>query len=171
VIVIREFASSDARALFKIEHASHPAGHWRAEDYEWLRRQPEGIVLVAETAGDGAIAGFVAARAMGPEAEMLNLAVDPDHRRQGVGRSLVQALHRQLHAGGTERVYLEVRPSNLAAQQLYRSLGYAECGRRRDYYASNGEDALVLEIRLGAACGAGASGPSRRQGSDADEIP
>jgi ribosomal-protein-alanine N-acetyltransferase len=160
VIVIREFVSSDARALFRIEHASHPAGHWRAEDYDYLSRQPEGIVLVAETAGDGVIAGFVAARALGPEAEMLNLAVDPKHRRQGVGRRLVEELHQRLRASGTERVYLEVRPSNLTAQQLYRSLGYAECGRRRNYYASNGEDALVLEILLGTTSGDSAAGQS-----------
>jgi ribosomal-protein-alanine N-acetyltransferase len=76
---------------------------------------------------------------------------------------LVNELHRRLRAGGSERVYLEVRPSNLTAQQLYRSLGYIECGRRREYYASNGEDALVLEIRLDAASGSSANDRSGKQ--------
>jgi len=147
MVAIREFASSDITAVMAIEHEAHPVGHWRAEDYQWLTRQPEGIVLVAEMA-TGAVSGFVAARAMGKEAEMLNLAVAQEHRRRGIGRGLVEDLHRRLRAAGTERVYLEVRPSNLIAQQLYRFLGYVECGRRRGYYASNGEDALVLEIRL-----------------------
>jgi len=84
VIAIREFAPADVPAILRIEHDSHPAGHWRAEDYEWLTRGRDGIVLVAELAEDKAIAGFVAARAMGPEAEMLNLAVASDHRRHGI---------------------------------------------------------------------------------------
>lgn len=163
MVAIREFASTDIAAIMAIEHDAHPAGHWRAEDYLWLTRQPEGIVLVAELTA-GAVIGFVAARAIGKEAEMLNLAVAKDHRRRGIGRSLVEDLHRRLRASGTERVYLEVRPSNLMAQQLYRFLGYAECGRRRGYYASNGEDALVLEIRLHGVR-EGASGADSRRGS------
>ena len=165
MVAIREFAPSDITAIMAIELDAHPAGHWRAEDYKWLTRQPEGIVLVAEVA-NGLVSGFVAARAMGKEAEMLNLAVAQGHRRRGIGRSLVEDLHRRLRATGTERVYLEVRPSNLIAQQLYHFLGYAECGRRRGYYASNGEDALVLEIQLhrvdspgGASRGASSSTP------------
>lgn len=150
MIRIREFAPEDVDTLLRIEHAAHPAGHWKAEDYEWLTHQAGGMVLVAHLAPAGAIAGFVAARALGPEAEMLNLAVAPEHRRQGIGRRLVEELHRHLRARGTERVYLEVRPSNLPAQQLYRSFGYCECGRRQKYYASDGEDALVFEIRLPA---------------------
>lgn len=164
MIAIREFAPTDVPAILRIEHDSHPAGHWRAEDYEWLTRGRDGIVLVAELAENKVIAGFVAARAMGPEAEILNLAVASDHRRHGIARSLVNELHRRLRAGGSERVYLEVRPSNLTAQQLYRSLGYIECGRRPEYYASNGEDALVLEIRLDAASGRNAQDRSGQQG-------
>jgi len=154
MIAIRDFVPSDVADVLRIEHEAHPAGHWSAQDYEWLARVADGIVLVAVEEGGG-IAGFIAARSMGPEAEMLNLAVDPDLRRQGTGRNLVEALHNRLRAAGAERVYLEVRPSNLAAQHLYHSVGYVECGRRRGYYASNGEDALVLEIRLRASFSSG----------------
>ena len=163
MVAIREFDPTDLGAIMTIEYDAHPAGHWRAEDYLWLTRQPEGIVLVAELTA-GAVTGFIAARAMGKEAEMLNLAVAKESRRRGIGRSLVEELHRRLRASGTERVYLEVRPSNLVAQQLYRFLGYAECGRRRAYYVSNGEDALVLEIRLHGALES-ASGANSRRGS------
>ena len=159
MILIREFASADVSSLLRIEHEAHPGGHWKAEDYTRLSRGRGGIVLVAEMAESEAVAGFVAARAMGSDAEMLNLAVAAEHRRRGVGRKLLEELHRRLSMGGTERVYLEVRPSNLPAQQLYRSFGYVECGRRRNYYASNGEDALVFEIRL-ASGGTPAADPA-----------
>lgn len=148
MVTIRDFGQTDVTAVVGIEHAAHPGGHWKAEDYQWLSREPGGIVLVAECAQGQAVAGFVAARVMGSDAEMLNLAVAVEHRRRGIGRSLVEELHRRVSARGGERVFLEVRPSNLAAQQLYQSLGYLECGRRRNYYTSNGEDALVFELRL-----------------------
>jgi ribosomal-protein-alanine N-acetyltransferase len=174
MIAIRQFVSADIPDILRIEHDAHPAGQWNAADYEWLNRERGGIVLVAllESGGleGGGLAGFVAARGMGPEAEMLNLAVDSSHRRHGIGRSLVEALHRRLRDGATERVFLEVRPSNLPAQQLYRSLGYAECGRRRGYYASNGEDALVFEIRLRAASGSGASDEPRSAGGGSSAL-
>ena len=146
MVTIREFVVEDIAAVLQIEHVAHPAGHWRAEDYQWLVRQEGGIVLVAELADR--VVAFIAARALGPEAEMLNLAVTKEHRREGIARTLVRELHRRLQAGGVQRVYLEVRPSNISAQRLYWSLGYAECGRRHKYYTSNGEDALVLEFRL-----------------------
>jgi [ribosomal protein S18]-alanine N-acetyltransferase len=169
VIAIREFVPGDVAAILRIEHAAHPAGHWRAEDFEWLNRQAGGIVLVAQLGEGGAIAGFVAARALGPEAEMLNLAVGTEHRRQGIGRRLVEELHRHLYAAGTERVYLEVRPSNLSAQRLYRSLGYCECGRRHNYYASDGEDALVLEVRLRTESRSDSDANSRFEGGRVTE--
>jgi len=125
---------------------------WTAADYQTLIREPGGLILVADYRGAGApralIAGFAAARSIGAEAELQNLAVRPECRGHGVARTLIEALHRRLAAAGADRVCLEVRVSNLAARRLYSSLGYAECGLRRSYYAADGEDALVLELRL-----------------------
>jgi [ribosomal protein S18]-alanine N-acetyltransferase len=84
------------------------------------------------------------------EAHVLNLCVDPQVHRQGLGRFLLERmieLSRDRHA---EAVLLEVRPSNRPARRLYRSLGFTEVGTRRGYYPdlSGREDAIVLGLAL-----------------------
>ena len=73
--------------------------------------------------------------------------VEPDFRRRGVGRALVEALLDELRGEGVTRVFLEVRGSNLPAHKLYAACGFAASGRRTRYY-SDGEDALVLGAAL-----------------------
>ena len=77
------------------------------------------------------------------EGHLLNLAVHPDHQSLGFGTKLLEMVLEQAHQGGASRVFLEVRPSNLKALQLYRSRGFVTLKRRENYYA-NGEAALVL---------------------------
>jgi ribosomal protein S18 acetylase RimI-like enzyme len=76
------------------------------------------------------------------EAELLRIAVDPAHRGQGLGRTLLEACQRELEAEGLERLYLEVRVSNAAAIRLYGACGWKRCGLRSGYY-SDGEDAVL----------------------------
>ncbi len=96
------------------------------------------------------LAGYGVLFTAAEESHLLNLCTHPDYRRQQLARGLLQhllerAVHLQSHV-----VYLEVRPSNRAALQLYRCEGFLEIGRRRNYYpASDGrEDALVLARKL-----------------------
>ena len=144
----RDFAPSDIGAILEIQRTAEEMAQWRAGDYQRLAEEPGGLILVAEWEGAGGIAGFAAARAIGKEAELQNLAVRPGFRRRGVARQLVGTLHERLTEAGVERIFLEARVSNFAAFGLYRSCGYTERGLRRNYYASDGEDALVLECRL-----------------------
>lgn len=102
--------------------------------------------LVAEQGG--AIIGYVIARDVLDEAEVLNLGVVPARQRQGVGRTLVQRMLAQLRQGGVTTVFLEVRESNAVARRLYGSLGFADVGRRRDYYRLPTEDAVILRARI-----------------------
>jgi [ribosomal protein S18]-alanine N-acetyltransferase len=75
---------------------------------------------------------------------VMNLAVDPDHWRKGIGRTLLERLFVDT-AGDPERgITLEVRVSNAAAIRLYRSLGFQPTGIRRGYYTDNREDALIM---------------------------
>ena len=93
---------------------------------------------------DGQVAGYVGSQTVLDEADMMNLAVAPRHRRQGIARQLVEALGDALRAQGVQSLTLEVRASNEAAIQLYRSLGFTQVGRRPNYYTKPREDALIL---------------------------
>lgn len=82
------------------------------------------------------------------ELEILNLAVEPDARRQGCGRRLLLLALQAGRKMGMQKAILEVREGNGAAIALYLGSGFVQVGRRRRYYADTGEDALVLECRL-----------------------
>jgi ribosomal-protein-alanine N-acetyltransferase len=98
--------------------------------------------LVADT--DGAISGFAVLRNVAGEAELLNLAVAPEHRRHGIGRQLVEAVMEHTRQNGARKLFLEVRASNAGACALYASLGFSDAGSRKNYYHDPVENALVL---------------------------
>ena len=102
--------------------------------------------LVAEE--DGTVRGYIGSQSVPPDCDILNLAVAPDARRQGLGQQLLQALLDALHRRGIERVFLEVRPTNVPARALYAALGFEEIGRRKEYYVNPVEDALILRKEL-----------------------
>ena len=91
------------------------------------------------------ILGYICFWLVADEIQMLNLAVHPDYRRQGLGRQLMTFLLFQAKEKGISKVLLEVRPSNQAAIALYHSLGFKILYRRPGYYEMEGEDALVME--------------------------
>ncbi|MCY0855484.1 ribosomal protein S18-alanine N-acetyltransferase [Cupriavidus sp. D39] len=81
------------------------------------------------------------------EMHLLNITVDPERQRGGLGRLLLAAAMATSHAHHLHTMLLEVRPSNVGAIELYRQAGFAEIGRRKGYYPAAGqtrEDALVL---------------------------
>ena len=90
------------------------------------------------------LAGYVGSQTVMDETDMMNLAVAPQFRRQGVGETLVNALTASLKELGSRCLTLEVRDSNGPARALYAKLGFGEVGRRRGYYRDPREDALIL---------------------------
>jgi [ribosomal protein S18]-alanine N-acetyltransferase len=87
------------------------------------------------------------------EAQLLNLSVVPDARRLGLGRALLRRFIDDAGRLGAEQLFLEVRPSNIAAIALYETEGFARVGRRDAYYPRAGpdaarEDALVMRRSL-----------------------
>ena len=90
------------------------------------------------------VVGYVGSQAVPPEADVMNLAVLPDYRRQGIGQRLIDLLIERLHADGISSLTLEVRVSNQPAISLYEKLGFAVVGRRPRYYINPREDALIL---------------------------
>ena len=91
-----------------------------------------------------AVAGYVGSQSVLGETDMMNIAVSPDYRRQGIGERLVTELVSWLKARGSHSLMLEVRASNLPAQKLYEKLGFQTVGRRPRYYHNPKEDALIL---------------------------
>lgn len=101
---------------------------------------PSSRLRFAQT-GDRII-GFSAARVVGPESELLLLAVDPATRGQGIGRLLVDDWRAWADEQGATDLFLEMRADN-PALNLYQSCGFSECGRRPDYY--HGADGRVRD--------------------------
>lgn len=117
----------------------------------WTRSQCAGILPMAgvalKLARDSCDAplGFALLRTVADEAELLLIAVAPDHGRRGVGRALLDAFIDHARTHGASRVHLEVRDGNPAAA-LYRSAHFVAAGRRRGYYHGGGGqfDALTF---------------------------
>ena len=97
----------------------------------------------------GEVLGYIGSQSVLPEADVMNLAVAPKGRRQGIARALLTELIRLLHKDGVESLFLEVRVSNEPAIALYRSFGFVQVGRRPKYYVNPMEDALILRKELG----------------------
>ena len=90
------------------------------------------------------VAGYIGSQTVIDETDMMNVAVHPDFRRQGIAEALVNTLVENLQKMGSHCLTLEVRASNAPAIALYEKLGFAEIGRRKNYYRNPREDALIL---------------------------
>ncbi len=90
------------------------------------------------------VVGYIGSQSVLGWADMMNLAVAPDHRGKGIGEALVKELIAYLMDHDVSCLTLEVRPSNTPARQLYEKLGFCEVGRRPNYYHNPKEDALIL---------------------------
>jgi ribosomal-protein-alanine N-acetyltransferase len=124
---------------------------WTEAEFAGFLSDPLAFLLVE---GDAA---FLIGRAVAGEAELLTVAVAPEARRLGLGRSLVSRFIYQARLRGAESAFLEVAEDNAAARALYRATGFAEAGRRRGYYCrpdGSTLDALVLVRPLHERAGA-----------------
>lgn len=90
------------------------------------------------------VAGYVGSQTVCNETDMMNVAVYPEYRRQGIAEALVTELVRQLKERDSHCLTLEVRASNVPAIGLYEKMGFAQVGRRKNYYRNPREDALIL---------------------------
>ena len=91
-----------------------------------------------------AVLGYAGSQTVMGETDMMNVAVHPDARRQGIARRLILALVEELKQQGSHCLTLEVRAANAPALALYAREGFAQVGRRPNYYRDPREDALIL---------------------------
>jgi ribosomal-protein-alanine N-acetyltransferase len=133
--VIRRAEAGDWEAVAAIQSASPEAAHWPVPQY----MPYEFTVSIA----DDRVAGFLVWRRLAEgECELLNLAVAPAFRRQGIARELLQPLLNLRN----NAVFLEVRESNRAARAFYKSMGFQEVSTRSLYYESPPEPAIVMKF-------------------------
>ena len=143
---IREAVASDISRVLAIEHDCATASHWPENTYiDMLAPDGQRLFLVAEQNGP---CGFLVVRRLDREWEVENIAVALDHQRQGIGGKLVGELLRRAREQRVANIFLEVRESNLAARSLYAKCGFQDGGRRRKYYSSPEEDAVLLSCTL-----------------------
>lgn len=98
----------------------------------------------------GAMAGYAVVMIAAGEAHLLNLSIAGEWQRRGLGAALLRFIVKLARDYAATRIYLEVRPSNMAARALYAQAGFSELALRRDYYPANSgrEDALVVSLDL-----------------------
>ncbi len=123
---------------------------WSAHSLELLTSDGIGVgyLLTVPTEGGSLVAAYGGMLITVDEGQITNIAVHPDHRRQGFGAAIVRALLRHARDCKLESVSLEVRASNTAAIELYRAAGFAEAGRRKGFYQKPVEDALVMVCKI-----------------------
>jgi ribosomal-protein-alanine N-acetyltransferase len=109
-----------------------------------LTDNPASRCWVAELGGK--VVGMIVVWLIVDEAHVATIATDPQYRRQGIGKRLLAHALQQLIDDGARSSFLEVRESNLAAQEMYRKFGYEVTGRRRRYYRDNDEDAILMNL-------------------------
>jgi ribosomal-protein-alanine N-acetyltransferase len=146
-VAITPATASDLSEVAALERLCY-SDPWPASAFATLPDNPRVFFAVARDARRGTLAGVAIAWFVMDEGELANLAVTPSDRRRGVGRLLLEAVIDAAESRGIRDLYLEVRDSNAAARALYANHEFEEVGRRKSYYRSPVEDALILRRTL-----------------------
>jgi ribosomal-protein-alanine N-acetyltransferase len=146
-LLIRKARLTDIKAIFDIEQESFPTP-WSRWTFLAELSQSVGHFLVAGPSPPSPwqLWGYIISWVVADEMHLLNLAVHPDQRRQGIARALLNRALNQAQEQGARVAWLEVRPSNAPARALYESLGFKEVGLRPGYYDDTHEDAILLAL-------------------------
>lgn len=116
---------------------------WRPETFRSLLENPTAEMWVAE-GPEGVVMGYFVLWCIQEQGELANIAVAPGHRQRGLGSRLLDRAVERAREREVERLFLEVRISNVVAAEMYDRRGFREVGRRRNYYENPREDARVL---------------------------
>lgn len=144
---IRWMIRRDMPAVLAIESQSFEYS-WTEDDFIRCLRQRNCIGMVAEQ--NEQVVGFMIYELHKNRLHILNFAVSPDCRRQGVGRAMVGKLLSKLSHERRNRIMLEVRETNLDAQLFFKALGFRAISVLRDFYDDAVEDAYLMQYRYRA---------------------
>jgi len=145
---IRPANPADGPAMAKVAAASPGAPSWPKEAYKQFKQSGYQGWVVEHA---GVIAGFLVVRITADEAEILNLAVLPEHRRRRCATILVHTALRELHAKAVRQVFLEVREANSGAIRFYEGCGFRLVRVRPDYYREPQEAAVCMALKFTGA--------------------
>lgn len=146
--VIEKLTLDDATHLVPV-HAGTFRQPWNEDDFEVLLGDDKVFGFIAREEGNrrAPAGGFVLARLVLDEAEILTIAVAPQFQRRGVGHALMDAALRYLHNERASMLFLEVDELNMPALGLYRRLGFKQVGKRPGYYETPAGRSAALTMR------------------------
>lgn len=143
-VYIRKMTVEDIPAVVALDQISFSLP-WPERSFRFeLTDNPAARCWIAEA--DGRVVGMLVAWLFVDEAHIATIATHPDYRRQGIARKLLTYTLQAAMREGVQSSFLEVRESNLVAQEMYRKFGYVEVGRRKRYYRDNNEDAILMNL-------------------------
>lgn len=120
--------------------------NWRWTPAKVRRHIKDKDTMVLIASWHGVIAGFAIMRFGDKQAHLFLLAVQPEYRRTGIGRSMMEWLEKSCRTAGIQAVRLEVRSSNRSAIQFYRNLGYRFLGKVAGYYDRRESAAIMAKL-------------------------
>ena len=147
MIEISLLESSDLDEILELEELCFPEDPWSRLSFENEIANPLSVFFVARDEQTGSMMGYGGIWLMYDVADITNIAVHPEYRREGIGRELLQLLIKIAREKEMTAITLEVRESNLAAQKLYESVGFVHCGTRKRYYRGI-EDAKIMTLEF-----------------------
>jgi [ribosomal protein S18]-alanine N-acetyltransferase len=142
---IRALEPRDIESILGIQSACPEIAQWTAWDYE---RVAKGEMAGWVFEDDAMLLGFLVGRRVVENMEILNFAVRTDARRNGIGAVLLRSALNWAQSFSAEQAILEVRSANENALRFYERHKFQVVGRRRNYYNSPPDDALLLTLRL-----------------------
>ncbi|WP_298862455.1 ribosomal protein S18-alanine N-acetyltransferase [uncultured Microbacterium sp.] len=147
-MTLRLATAGDLDAIMALERASFPTDAWSESTMAAELTGEHGHYLVDEQ--EGRVVGYGGLRALrgGSDADIQTIALSPENRGRGRGRTLLRALIAEAVSRDARELFLEVRADNPVAEGLYRSEGFAEIGRRPRYYQPDDVDAIVMRLDL-----------------------
>ncbi|MCU9615316.1 ribosomal protein S18-alanine N-acetyltransferase [Caldibacillus lycopersici] len=144
--LFRILTINDLDAILAIDHASFSAP-WSSEAFiRELTMNPYALYIGCEL--NGKIVAYGGVWIIADEAHITNIAVLPEYRGRKLGEQLMMKMMETLIVKGAKKATLEVRVSNIVAQNLYRKFGFMNGGIRKGYYSDNHEDALIMWVNL-----------------------
>lgn len=143
-IRVRDAELADLDAIMALETATFPGDAWSRDLMAAELASPHTMYVVVESGDEIVAYAGLSAPAGAGQGDIQTIAVDPTHRRLGIGTVLMRELLGAARARGASEVFLEVRADNPGAEELYRRHGFARIGVRPHYYQPDDVDAIVM---------------------------